>query len=149
MTMTMADMPEHAEPPARNAPSAPRAQAPKRRTFTTSYKQRILRQYDSLTDPVERGALLRREGLYHSHLEYWRATLTNKAGDAPPAAEKSVGGRPTHSDAEVAIQRLRAENDRLTAELSRAKAALDVTGKLCALLETLSESADSDTKPSK
>ncbi len=149
MTMTTADMPEHAEPAAGNAPSAPRAQAPKRRTFTTSYKQRVLRQYDSLTDPVERGALLRREGLYHSHLEYWRATLTNKAGDVPPAAEKSLGGRPAHSEAKVEIQRLRAENDRLTAELSRTKAALDVTGKLCALLETLSESADSDPKPSK
>ena len=150
MTMTSADIPDRAEPPARSALPGPRAQAPKRRTFSTAYKQRIVRQYDSLTDPVERGALLRREGLYHSHLEYWRATLpTDKGGDAPPAPAKSPGGRPALSEADVEIQRLRAENERLTAELSRTKAALDVTGKLCALLETLSESADSDMKPNR
>jgi len=84
VTMTSADIPDRAEPPARSALSGPRAQAPKRRTFSTAYKQRIVRQYDSLTDPVERGVLLRREGLYHSHLEYWRATLpTDKGGNAP------------------------------------------------------------------
>src|SRR5512144_822667 len=100
--MTTADMPEHGEPSRHRGPSGPRAQAPKRRTFTTAYKQRILSRYDSLTDPVERGALLRREGLYHSHLEYWRATLPpDKGGDAPPAPEKSPGGRPALSEAEV------------------------------------------------
>ncbi len=84
MTMTTADMPEHGEPSRHRGPSGPRAQAPKRRTFTTAYKQRILSRYDSLTDPVERGALLRREGLYHSPLEYWRATLANNGEDSRP-----------------------------------------------------------------
>jgi len=77
--MTTADMPEHGEPSRHRGPAGPRAQAPKRRTFTTAYKQRILSRYDSLTDPVERGALLRREGLYHSHLEYWRPHWPTRA----------------------------------------------------------------------
>src|SRR5450755_2847010 len=51
----------------------PRAGQPKRRTFTAAYKIKILERYDELEDPRERGALLRREGLYHSHIEYWRA----------------------------------------------------------------------------
>lgn len=149
MTMTTADMPEHGEPSRHRGPSGPRAQAPKRRTFTTAYKQRILSSYDSLTDPVERGALLRREGLYHSHLEYWRATLANKGEDSRPVPEKSASGRPPLTEAEIGNQRLRAENERLTAELARTKAALDIAGKVCVLLETLSESTDSDTKPNK
>ena len=148
MTMTTADMPEPVEPSRHSAPSGPRSQAPKRRTFTSAYKQRILRQYDSLSDPVERGALLRREGLYHSHLECWRSTLVNKGGGRSPAPERS-GGRPTRSEAEIDNQRLRAENQRLAAELARTQAALDIAGKVYVLLETLSESTDSDTKPSK
>jgi hypothetical protein len=42
----------------------PRAARPRRRTFTAEYKMRILQQYEQLDDPRERGALLRREGLY-------------------------------------------------------------------------------------
>ena len=95
--MTTADMPKHGEPSRHRGPSGPRAQAPKRRTFTTAYKQRILSRYDSLTDPVERGALLRREGLYHSHLEYWRATLADKGEDSPACPGK-VGWGPAAAD---------------------------------------------------
>jgi hypothetical protein len=57
-------------------------------------------------------------------------------------------GRPPRSAAEVENERLRAENEKLVAELTRTKAALDVAGKVYALLETLSESADSDPRPS-
>jgi transposase len=46
---------------------------PKRRTFTAAYKARILAEYDALADgSPERGALMRRERLYHSHIEHWR-----------------------------------------------------------------------------
>ena len=50
----------------------PRADRPKRRTFTPAYKLAIVEQYDQLADARERGALLRREGLYHSHIQQWR-----------------------------------------------------------------------------
>src|SRR6266699_511873 len=57
----------------------PRAGQPKRRTFTAAYKIKILERYEQLEDPAERGALLRREGLYHSHIEYWRAAAVAAA----------------------------------------------------------------------
>ena len=145
--MTMSDMPQRSEAGDQSAASSrgPRAETPKRRTFTAAYKRRIIEQYDALTDPAERGALLRREGLYHSHLEYWRAARDK---DAPNASTDKPAGRPPRSAAEVENERLRTENERLTAELTRTKAALDIAGKVYALWETLSESADSDPRPS-
>ena len=65
----------------------PRASRPRRRTFTADYKMRILAQYEQLDDPRERGALLRREGLYTSHISEWR-----KARDK--GAEKGLAEKP-------------------------------------------------------
>ena len=121
----------------------PRAGQPKRRSFSAAYKARILQEYDALETGRERGALLRREGLYSSHIADWRTTLsagTVNALDAKPA------GRPGRSAAEVENERLRKDNEKLTAELTRTKAALEIMGKAHALLELLSESADSDAK---
>jgi transposase len=149
VTLTMADM---ATSPAGQdgtvgSGDGPRSGRPKRRAFTAEYKMRILRQYEELADdPQARGALLRREGLYTSHLSEWR-----KVRDA--SAEISLAdkpsGRPRRSAAEAENERLRKENERLTAELARTKAALDVVGKAHALLELLSESADSSAKRQK
>ena len=50
----------------------PRAGQPKRRAFSAAYKLKIVEQYEQLANPRERGALLRREGLYHSHVQQWR-----------------------------------------------------------------------------
>ena len=91
----------------------------------------------------ERGALLRREGLYSSHIDGWRKS--RDAAAANGLADKPAG-RPGRSSEAVENERLRKENEKLTAELTRAKAALEVVGKAHALLELLSESADSDTK---
>jgi hypothetical protein len=58
----------------------PRANRPKRRTFTASYKAKILEEFDALPEGgSERGALLRREGLYHSHLDNWRQARNSGA----------------------------------------------------------------------
>jgi hypothetical protein len=123
-----------------------RAGQPKRRTFTAAYKIKILERYDELEDPRERGALLRREGLYHSHIEYWRAARDK---GALTALSEKPAGRPSRSAAEVENERLRKENEKLARELARTKAALEVVGKAHALLEMLSESADSGTRPGK
>jgi transposase-like protein len=109
----------------------PRAGQPKRRTFTAAYKLAIVEQYDQLDDPHERGALLRREGLYHSHIEYWREARdkgTMGALSGKPA------GQPARSRAETENEKLRKENEKLSAELARTKAALEIVGKAHALL---------------
>lgn len=69
----------------------PRAGQPKRRAFTAAYKARILQEYDQMQTGRERGALLRREGLYSSPIDGWR-----KARDAAAAnglADSRPGGR--------------------------------------------------------
>jgi transposase-like protein len=84
---------------------------------------------------------LRREGLYSSHLAEWR-----KARDA--GAQEGLAPKPKvkRSAEQVELERLRRRNDRLEAELAKTRSALDVMGKLHALLEGLSESADTDPK---
>jgi transposase-like protein len=126
----------------------PRANRPKRRTFTASYKLQILEEYEAL--PVggsERGALMRREGLYHSHLDKWRK-------DRDAGALNALAPKPAKSEDAAELARLRAENKKLQAEngklstqLGKTKTALSIAGKAFALLEEISESADSDAKP--
>lgn len=121
----------------------PRSGRPKRRTFTAAYKARIVREYDQAACPGERGALLRREGLYTSHISQWRNSRDTGAANG---LKEKPAGRPARSAADAENERLRKENEKLAAELARTKAALEVVGKAHALLELLSESADSDAK---
>lgn len=85
----------------------------KRRTHTAEYKARILAEYESLPDhSPERGALVRREGLYSSHIAEWR-----KARDA--AAMEGLAPKtrkPRRSAEEVALENLRQRNEWLEAE---------------------------------
>jgi len=148
VTLTMADMASSraGQDGVVATGEGPRAGRPRRRAFTAEYKMRILAQYEQLEDPHERGALLRREGLYTSHISEWRKARDK--GAAGGLAEKPAG-RPGRSAAEAENERLRKENEKLAAALARTKAALDVVGKAHALLELLSESADSDAKRQK
>ncbi len=145
MTMTMTDMASATagQDGAVGSGKGPRAGQPKRRTFSAAYKARIVDEYDQLATGRERGALLRREGLYSSHISEWRKL--RDAGAADGLKEKPAG-RPSRSTEAVENERLRKENEKLTAELTRTKAALEIMGKAHALLELLSESADSDAK---
>ena len=145
MTMTMTDMASAAagQDGAVGSGKGPRAGQPKRRTFSAAYKARIVDEYEQLATGRERGALLRREGLYSSHISEWRKL--RDAGAISGLAEKPAG-RPGRSTEAVENERLRKENEKLTAELTRTKAALEIMGKAHALLELLSESADSDAK---
>ena len=144
MTLTMADMPSSVREDGRVGSSGgPRADRPKRRSFTAAYKVEILEEYERLSDPSDRGALLRREGLYHSHIQAWRQARERGGLNALAARP---AGRPSPSKADVENERLRAENERLAGELAKTKAALEVVGKAHALLELLSESADSSRK---
>jgi transposase-like protein len=118
---------------------------PKRRTFTAAYKARILAEYDALPDGSPgRGALMRRERLYHSHIEHWRSQ--QEKGTLP-----ATTGKPAPKSAESdEMARLRAENRklktrnaRLESDLGKTRTALDIAGKAFALLEDISGSADS------
>src|SRR5690349_11464146 len=68
----------------------PRTARPGRRSFTAEYKMRIVAEYDQLDDPGARGALLRREGLYTSHISRWRQARDQ--GAAGGLAESRPGG---------------------------------------------------------
>ena len=138
MTMTTASLNGRAHTGGVNNDDIDPAARPRRRSFTAEYKAEILAEYDSWPKGSdERGAILRREGLYSSHLSEWRKQA--EAGAREGLARKSKRRR---SAAEVELEKLRARNERLEAELERTKLALEITGKAHALLEKLSESAD-------
>jgi transposase len=134
----------------------PRADQPRRRAFTAEYKLRMVAEYDRAA-PGERGALLRRERLYHSHIIEWRkardaGTLVvrpaddtqesrpDRGDDPRPVPARRGQGRGTAEQAEV--ERLRRQNEKLARDLARSQAALEIMGKAHALLELLSESTD-------
>ena len=107
-----------------------RARGPRR--YAAKYKAQILDEYERL-DKAGKGALLRREGLYTSLISEWRRQRDRGALEAlaKPAGRQLADPR----DREVA--RLRRENERLAAELDRARKVIEVQGKLSALLDQL------------
>ena len=141
MTMTTASLLRRAHDGVVDEPDP--AARPRRRSFTAEYKSRILAEYDSFpVGSAERGGLLRREGLYSSHLAEWR-----KARDGASLQGLAPKSKAKRSADQVEVERLRRRTARLEAELARTKLALEITGKAHALLELLSESADSELKP--
>lgn len=118
------------------------AAKPTRRTFSAEYKAEILAEYDRWPKgSEERGAILRREGLYSSHISEWRKQA--EAGAREGLARKT---RKRRSAEEVELDRLRRQNERLAKELEKTQTALEITGKVHALLEQLSESADTEKR---
>jgi transposase len=88
----------------------------------------------------EKSAILRREGLYHSHIREWSAA--RDAGALSGLADARTSARRPHRASGSETERLRAQNARLAAQLAQTRAALDIMGKVHVLLETLSESTD-------
>lgn len=118
----------------------------KRRTFTAEYKQRILAEADAAgVQPGAIGALLRREGLYSSHLVNWRRE--REAGILKGLTPHTRGRKPKHSPLEDENQKLRRENQRLTEELRKAEIVIDVQKKVGALLGWPLPKADPEEKP--
>jgi hypothetical protein len=108
---------------------------------------RIVAEYDSLTEYGARGALLRREGLYQSHVEKWRRARDR--GALSPAKPGRSAAKEGPSAESRENRRLVEENARLTAELEKNNAVIEVLGKAYALLEVLSGSAEPPTKPTR
>ena len=114
----------------------------RRRSFTAQYKQEILAAYEAAPDG-EKGAILRREGLYSSLITEWR-----RARDAGALAGlKQPRGRPAADPRDAQIARLTREKAKLEQELATSRFVVEVQAKLGALLEKLSESADTEQGP--
>ncbi len=107
-----------------------------RRQYSARYKARILGEYERL-DTTERGALLRREGLYSSHMSKWRKQRDHGA----LAALAMPVGRPTAHPLEKEVACLKRENAQLQADLTTARRVIEVQGKLSALLDHLATSS--------
>jgi transposase-like protein len=99
-----------------------------RRQFTADYKRRILVEADSTTESGAIGALLRREGLYSSHLTHWRQQRDR--GLAPHRR----GPKPKHDPLFEEVRKLKQENGQLTQRLARAELIIDVQKKVSSLL---------------
>lgn len=122
--------PEGAGPSPR-IPSEVSAKADRRR-FTADYKRRILAEAEACTEPGDLGKLLRREGLYSSHLTGWR----RQRDEAVAAALGQRRGRkPLEKNPLTAeIARLQTENQRLQERLTQAQTIIEVQKKLSSLL---------------
>jgi transposase len=105
----------------------------KRRKFTAKYKLEILTKADACTKPGEVGELLRREGLYTSHLTYWRK---QRRDGALKELGRPRGRKPAdRRDGEIAELRRRAE--RAESELAKARKVIEIQGNVSALLEQM------------
>jgi transposase len=125
---------------------APDPEVPARarsRTYSAAYKARILEEYEGL-DKAGKGALLRREGLYTSLISAWR--IQRDQGALQALAKPA--GRPPADVRDRENARLRKENERLAAELDKARRVIEVQGKLSALLGQLAtDSPTSGSEP--
>jgi len=118
------------------------AAKPKRRRFDAAYKLAVLDEYERLTDPGAKGSLLRREGLYSSHIVEWRRA--RDAGAMRELAPKTRLAKRTPE--QIENERLRRRNKRLEDELAKHKLALEIQGKASELLERLLAESDPTTR---
>ena len=102
----------------------------KRRQFSAKYKLQILDEVDQCDQPGQIGAVLRREGLYSSHLTTWRRQRA--AGQLEGLHPKKRGRKPDPQAAELA--RLQRENEQLKARLQQAETIIEVQKKLSQML---------------
>jgi transposase len=118
------------------------AAKPKRRQFSAEYKLAILEEYESLSDPGAKGALLRREGLYSSHIVEWR-----RAREVGALRELGPKARPARRTPEqVELERAKRRIERLEGELAKHRLALEIQGKASELLERLLAESDEEKR---
>jgi len=108
---------------------------PKRRTFDAAYRLQIVEEADRCVEPGQVGQLLRREGLYWSHLSKWRRQ--RDAGALNGLRSKKRGRRPKLRDSVAAeeLERLRREKEEIAERLRQAEVIIEVQKKVSELLE--------------
>ena len=115
---------------------------PQRRSFTAEYKRRILKEADACTTPGAVGALLRREGLYSSHLVEWRRARAR--GELAALTPKTRGRKPIPVDPrDRKIAELERQLTHMTGRAERAEALVEAQKNLAALLGRPGVSAQS------
>ncbi len=124
----------------RLAPDSEVTERPQRRRFSAEYKLRIVREADACKGDGDVGALLRREGLYSSHLSSWRhqREVLAKAGMATSKRGRKAKVVDPH------LKKLERENARLRRRLQRADIIIDIQKKASELLGIPLNSPDSD-----
>ncbi len=116
-----------------SAPDPELVEVARRRRFTAEYKLGVLREADRCSAPGEIGALLRREGLYSSHLSTWRA---QRDKGSLHALSKRRGRKKSHP-LQAENEKLRRRARRAESELEKARRVIEVQGNVSALLEEL------------
>jgi transposase-like protein len=125
------------------ADPAPR---PTRRVFNPEYKLAIVAEYENAPNG-QKGVILRREGLYSSHIIEW-ARARDAGALAGDSAESATPAKRVKKTVEqVELEKLRRHNGKLVADLKKTRMALDIMGKAHALLAELSESAENEQPP--
>jgi transposase-like protein len=117
------------------------AARPRRRQFSAEYKLGILAEYEALTDSGAKGALLRREGLYSSHIVEWR-----RARDTGAMKELAQKPRPSRSPEQVALERANRKIEALEETLAKHRLALEIQGKASELLGRLLDEGSQDSR---
>ena len=121
-----------ARPSVRVAPDPEVSSVSGRRRFSASYKARIVREADACVEPGDVGALLRREGLYSSHLTHWRREY-RRAGESALADDKR-GRKPTKNPLADENERLGRELERTEKRLAQAQLIIEFQKNLCEIL---------------
>jgi len=112
--------------PAKVIPNPEVLERPKRRTHTAEYKRRILAEIEACTKPGEIGAILRREGLYASHIACWRRQREKAELEALKPRKR---GRCKSNPPDPLVKKLEQENKRLKKRLKHAELILDIQKK--------------------
>ncbi len=121
----------------RAAPTPPDPEVPakpRRRRFSAQYKLRILEEAEACTEVGGIGRLLRREGLYSSHLTEWRRS--RREGTLSALAPRKRGRKPApRNPLDAQLARLTREKAALAEELRKARIIIDIQKKVAALLD--------------
>ena len=114
-----------------NPPDPEVLSRPQRRRYSAEYKLRILKEYDACEQPGEKGALLRREGIYASNISTWRRQYSQGGLDGLHKTKRGPKADPQTRE----NKRLRQENERLKKRLQHAELIIEVQKKVSQILE--------------
>ena len=117
---------------------------PVRRQFDAAYKLRILEEADGCTEAGQLGELLRREGLYSSHLTNWRRL--REKGSLRSLGSKKRGRKAKRKDATLQeLERLRRENQRLAERLRQAETIIEVQKKVSEIVGLTTPTSENES----